>query len=230
MNNTKVLLVSDDPEAGRIWAYVLGQRRLEITTARSAEDALNRWAEGGFDLVVIDVYTSQLDGIGFCRRLRAEAIVPILMFTPRSDEAYVLEAYRAGAGECVVKPISPSLFLAKVNAWLRLSWAIATDTLDGLKAGDLCLDPARREVKNGSESAVRLTNLEFRLLYLLMSHRGRILESGVIVDRVWGYTDCDESALLKNAVYRLRRKIEKDPGQPHYIQTVAGIGYVFEPS
>ena len=229
MKNTKVLLVSDDPEAGRIWAYVLGQRRLEITTARSAEDALKRWAEGGFDLVVIDVCTSQLDGVGLCRRLRAEAIAPILLFTPRSDEAYILEAYRAGADECVVKPISPSLFLAKVNAWLRLSWAIATDTLDGLKAGDLCLDPARREVKNGSGSAVRLTSLEFRLLYLLMSHRGRILESDVIVDRVWGYTNCDESALLKNAIYRLRRKIENDPRQPHYIQTVAGIGYVFEP-
>jgi DNA-binding response OmpR family regulator len=229
MNNTRMLLVSDDPEAGRIWAYVLGQRRSEIVTARSVEDALKRWAEGGFDLVVIDVCASQLDGIGLCRRLRAEAIAPILLFTPQSDEAYILEAYRAGADECVVKPISPSLFLAKVNAWLRLSWAIATDTLDGLKAGDLCLDPARREVKNGSGSAVRLTSLEFRLLYLLMSHRGRILESDVIVDRVWGYTNCDESALLKNAIYRLRRKIENDPRQPHYIQTVAGIGYVFEP-
>jgi DNA-binding response OmpR family regulator len=230
MDNTRMLLVSDDREAGRIWAYVLGQRRLEITTARSVEDALQRWAEeGGFDLVVIDVYTSQLDGIGLCRCLRAEAMAPILLFTPRSDEAYILEVYRAGADECVVKPISPSLFLAKVNAWLRLSWAIATDTLDGLKAGNLYLDPTRREVKNGSGSAVRLTNLEFRLLYLLMSHRGRILESGVIVDRVWGYTSCDESALLKNAVYRLRRKIENDPGHPHYIQTVAGIGYVFEP-
>ncbi len=229
MDNTKVLLVSDDPEAGRIWAYVLGQRRLEITTVRSVEDALKRWAEGGFDLVVIDVYTCQLDGIGLCRRLRAEAIAPILLFTPRSDEAYILQAYRAGADECVAKPISPSLFLAKVNAWRRLSWAIAPDTLDGLKAGNLCLDPARREVKNGSGSAVRLTNLEFRLLYLLMSHRGRVLESEVIIDRVWGYTDCDESALLKNAVYRLRRKIEDDPGQPSYIQTVAGIGYVFEP-
>jgi DNA-binding response OmpR family regulator len=230
VNNTRMLLVTDDPEAGRIWAYVLGQQRSEIIAARSAEDALKRWEEeGGFDLIVIDVYTSQLNGIALCRRLRAEAIAPILLFTPRTDEAYILQAYRAGADECVVKPISPSLFVAKVNAWLRLSWTIATDTLDGLKAGTLYLDPSRREVKNGSGSAVRLTNLEFRLLYLLMSHRGRILESEVIVNRVWGYTDGDEGALLKNAVYRLRRKIENDPGQPRYIQTVAGIGYVFEP-
>jgi len=230
MDHTKLLLVSDDPEAGRIWAHVLGQRRLEITAARSVEDALKRWAkEGGFDLVVIDAYTCQLDGIGLCRRLRSEAIAPILLFTTTSDEAYILEAYRAGVDECVVKPVSPSLFLAKVNAWLRLSWAVAADTLEGLRAGNLCLDPTRREVKNGSGSAVRLTNLEFRLLYLLMSHHSRILESATIVDRVWGYTDCDESVLLKNAVYRLRRKIEDNPGQPRYIQTVAGIGYVFEP-
>jgi DNA-binding response OmpR family regulator len=229
MDNIRVLLVSDDPEAGRIWAHILGQMGLQITTARSADDAWTCWAEGGSDLVVIDAYTSQLDGIGFCRRLRSEAIAPTLLFTPRNDEAYLLEAYRAGVDECVVKPISPWLFLAKVNAWLRLSWATSVDALDGLKAGDLCLDSARREVKTRSGSAVRLTNLEFRLLYLLMSHRGRTLESEVIVDRVWGYTDCDEGALLKNAVYRLRRKIENDPGRPRYIQTVAGIGYVFEP-
>ena len=229
MNNTRMLLISDDSEAGRMWAYAVGQKKLEITTARSAQDALKHWAEAGFDLVVIDIYSRQLDGIDVCRRLRPETIAPILLFTPRGDEAYVLEAYRAGADECVVKPISPSLFLAKVNAWRRVSWTIATDTLDGLKAGNLCLDPTRREVKNGSGSAVRLTNLEFRLLSLLMSHRGRTLESEMIVGRVWGYTDCDESALLKNAVYRLRRKIENDPRQPRYIQTVAGIGYVFEP-
>lgn len=229
MENAKMLLISDDPEAGRIWTYTLGQKRLEITTARSVEDALQHWGEAGFDLIVIDVYTRHLDGVDACRRLRFEAIAPILLFTPQSDEVYILEAYRAGADECVAKPISPSLFLAKVNAWRRVSRAIAIDTLSELKAGDLCLDPARRDVKKGSGSAVRLTRLEFRLLYLLMSHRGQILQSEVIVDRVWGYTDCNQSALLKNAVYRLRRKIEKEPRQPRYIQTVAGIGYVFEP-
>jgi DNA-binding response OmpR family regulator len=230
VDNTKVLLISDDPEAGRIWAYVLGQRRLEVITARSIEDALKCWTEGGLDLAIIDVCTGQLDGIALCRRLRPEAIAPILLFTPRSDEVYILEAYRAGVDECVEKPISPSLFLAKVDAWRRVSCTIAAETLDGLRAGTFSLDPARREVRNGSGPAVRLTNLEFRLLYLLMSHHGRILESEVIIDRVWGYRDYGERASLKNAVYRLRRKIENDPGQPRHIQTVAGIGYVFEPS
>jgi DNA-binding response OmpR family regulator len=77
-------------------------------------------------------------------------------------------------------------------------------------------------------SAVKLTNLEFRLLHLLMAHPGQVLEAGVIIDRVWGYPDTGDSVLLKNLVYRLRQKVEPEPGEPRYIGTVAGVGYAFQ--
>jgi len=225
----RVLLVSDKPETGQLWAYALGQQEIEAVLVGSAKEVLDRWAEGIFDLLVIDVHTPQLDGIDLCRRLRAEAINPILLFTPGRSEAHILEAYEAGVDECVTKPISPLLFLAKVRAWLRRSWTVPTEALDSFQVGDLRLDPARREVITATGSAVKLSNLEFRLLHFLMNHQGRALEPDVIIDSVWGYTGGGDSALLKNVVYRLRRKIEPDPSQPRYIQTMAGEGYIFQP-
>jgi len=229
MMDAKVLLVSDDPETRQVWGYALSQQEIEVVPVESATGALDRWAEESFDLIVIDVHTPELDAIDICGRLRAEAINPILLFTPSRNEAHILEAYRAGVDECITKPIGPSLFLAKVRAWLRRSWTVPAEILDSLQVGDLRLDPARREVITATGSAVKLSNLEFRLLHLLMSHRGQVLVSDAIIVRVWGYAGGGDSTLLKNVVYRLRRKIEPDPSQPRYIQTVAGGGYTFQP-
>jgi len=229
MINARMLLVSDDPEMGDMWAYVLRQRGAEVVLAGSTRDALDRWVEGTFDLIAIDVCTSQLDGVDLCRQLRAEVINPILLLTPIGNEDHILEAYQAGVDEYIVKPISLSLFLTKVMAWLRHSWTVPTTVLGSLQVGDIRLDPTRREVVIATGSAVKLTNLEFRLLHFLMGHHGQVLEPGVIVDRVWGYTGGGDSVSLKNVVYRLRRKIEPDPSRPRYIQTVAGEGYAFQP-
>ncbi len=119
--NARTLLVSDDPETAKIWAYTLGEMGVQAVLAGSAQEALDRWAEGVCDLILIDVHTPQLDGIDLCRRLRAETVNPILLFTPTADEAHLQEAYQAGVDECIVKPIDPTLFRAKVRAWLRRS-------------------------------------------------------------------------------------------------------------
>ncbi len=225
----KVLIVSDDSETGQIWAHAVGQRGLEAAVVCSPDGALSHYAIEGFDLTVVDVHTPRLDGIDLCRRLRAEAVNPILLLTPRSDEAHVLEAYKAGVDECIVKPIGPALFLAKVTAWLRRAWTIPAEAIEPLQVNGFRLDPTRREVITTGGCAVKLTNLEFRLLHLLRTHRGQVLQADVIVDRVWGYSGGGDNVLLKNLAYRLRRKIEPDPAHPRYIQTVAGEGYTFEP-
>jgi DNA-binding response OmpR family regulator len=223
----QVLLVCDDPETGRIWNFALALRGWQAALTQSAEEAVARWNQDVFDLIVIDLSTPHLDGVALIRQLRAEAVIPILLLTQRSDEAHLLEAYAAGASECLVKPLSPALFLAKVQAWLRTSGTVAAQTLEPLIAGQFRLDPTRREVRAPTGALVKLTNLEFRLLYLLMSHRGQVLESDTIIARVWGYAGENNSILLKNVIYRLRRKIEPDPAEPRFVQTVPGVGYVF---
>jgi DNA-binding response OmpR family regulator len=223
----KVLLVSDDPQTAGFWAYGLRQLELECTQAKSTADALGHWSSDIFDLVVIDVCGPELDGIALARRLREQAANPILLFTPNRDEQHALDAYQAGVDECVVKPVSPSLFLAKVRAWLRRSRAIPVGALVRLDFGLLRLDPEQQELLHENGSVIRLTNLEFRVLYFLMSHDGEVLPADLIIRRIWGYSGDSDVALLKNVVYRLRRKIEPDPGHPCYLQTVGQQGYTF---
>jgi DNA-binding response OmpR family regulator len=225
-----VLLVSNDGEVGRIWAYAIRQMGLDVTLVGSAADALDLWTRDTYDLVVIDVFGPDLDGIDLARRLRVEAVNPILLLTPDPDEAYTLKAYQAGVDECIVKPVSPSLFLAKLRTWLRRSWTVPARALEPLQVGPLYLDATQREVTAGNGWVARLTNLEFRVLHLLMSHHDQVLPSDLIVDRVWGCNGDGDSILLKNVVYRLRQKIEPDPREPHYVQSVPGTGYVFCPA
>lgn len=229
--DARVLLVSDEPETGQVWGCTLHHKGVKVRYVRSPEEALEQWAKDIFDLVIIDVYTPQLNGIELGRRLRAEVINPILLFTFRQDEAYILEAYRAGVDECILKPISPLLSGAKVVAWLRRSWTVSAKALAICQAGKLRLDPTQRQLSFDGNQAIKLTNLEFRLLHLLMNHQGQVLETNLIIDRVWSnYNNCGDSILLKNLIYRLRHKIELDPHQPRYILTVAGEGYTFQPN
>ena len=228
--NATVLVVSDQPDTARVWAFTLKQMGLEVCLAGFSDRTLQLWAEEYPDLIVLDVYDTQAEVFDFCHRLRDEAAVPILFLTSRNDEAFILEAYKAGADECVPHPVSPRLFMAKVQAWLRRSLVVPSATLEVLQIGGFLLDPDRKAVMIPSGNLVKLTNLESRLLYLLMSHQGWILETDYLVERVWGHFGDGDSVLLKNVVYRLRRKIEPDPGNPRYLLTESSIGYKFQAS
>jgi DNA-binding response OmpR family regulator len=126
----RVLLVSEDPQAGDIWAHALSHRGVDVVLAGSGEDALRRWAENGrdADLILIDVCTQQFDGIALCRRLRTVTDEPILLLMPSRDELLQLEAYQSGVDECIAKPIGPLILVAKVLAWLRYQQTILRET------------------------------------------------------------------------------------------------------
>ncbi len=206
---------------------MLRQRRLEVFQARTSEDALQAWQDEIPDLIVIDAPCVQVDPVALCRQIRAESVIPLLLLLQAQNEEKILDAYRAGADEVIIKPVSPAMFLAKINAWLRRTWTIPAEALETLNVGELSLDPARRKVFLAGGDSVKLTNLEFRLLHVLMAHPGWVLESDSLVERVWGYSGDGDKTLLKNVVYRLRRKLESDPARPRYILTEPGAGYKF---
>jgi DNA-binding response OmpR family regulator len=224
----KVLLVSDDYDSARIWCHILNEKNIDTTLLSSPGEALQVWSEMIPDLIVIDMYSREFDGVSLVSQLREQGVVPVLLLTAINNETHILEAYQAGVDECVVKPISPALFLVKVKAWLRRSWSMPAESLDPLQVGGLRLDPTRRQVTTENEQVIKLTNLEFRLLHLLMSHPGWVITTEDIVQKVWGYYGNGDSNLLKNVVYRLRRKVDPDPGSPRYIHTEAGLGYKFQ--
>ncbi|MGW8225804.1 MAG: response regulator transcription factor [Anaerolineales bacterium] len=226
----KVLLISDDYSTARIWCHILNEKNIDATLLGSPEEALQVWSDTIPDLIVIDTYAREFDSIGLVRQLREQGVVPIILLTAINNETYILEAYQAGVDECVVKPVSPALFQVKVKAWLRRSWSMPTESLDMLKTGGLQLDPTRRQVITDDQQTINLTNLEFRLLHLLMTHPGWVMTTEDIVLKIWGYHGNGDSNLLKNVVYRLRRKIDPDQGNPRYIHTEIGLGYKFQDS
>lgn len=221
----KVLIVSNQQTTGPLWAFSLQQQKLNVALEPVPANTLARWEAETPDLLILDINLPEGETLDLIRSLRAEMIIPILLLTPARGEEFVLEAYKAGVDDCMPKPVSPSLFQAKVRVWLKRFGSISADMLNPLKVGTLQLFPAERMVflKNGS--AVRLTNLELRLLYFLMSRAGQIVTIEELNQRVWGYNAEADSTMLKNVVYRLRRKIETDPASPLIIQTITGVGY-----
>jgi len=224
----RVLVVSDDNSSARIWGYILKEKDIEPILVGSQENVLDLWAEVIPDLIVIDMHSMEFNGVELVSQLRQYGVVPILLLTPWNNETHVLEAYQAGVDECVIKPISPALFQVKVKALLLRTWLLPAESLKTISVGDVKLDPTRRLVNIGNQETIKLTNLEFRLLHLLMSHPGWVFTTEDIVQKVWGYYGNGDSILLKNLVYRLRRKVDPNQANPRYIHTEAGLGYKFQ--
>jgi DNA-binding response OmpR family regulator len=221
----KVLIVSNQQTTGPLWVFSLQQQKLNVALEAVPANTLARCERESPDLIILDINLPEAQILDLLRELRAELLTPVLLLAPAHTEQFVLEAYKAGVDDFLHKPVSPSLFQAKVNVWLRRFGNVSADLLNPLQVGTLQLFPAERIVflKNGS--AVRLTNLELRLLYYLMQRPGQIVTIEELNQRVWGYSAEADNTMLKNVVYRLRRKIEADPASPLIIQTVTGVGY-----
>ena len=221
----KVLIVSNQQTTGPLWVFSLQQQKINVALEAFPSNTLQRCETEAPDLIILDINLPEAQILELLRNLRAEFLTPILLLAPARTEEFVLEAYKAGVDDCIPKPVSPSLFQAKVKVWLRRFGSISADTLNPVKVGTMQLFPGERMVflKNGS--AIRLTNLELRLLYYLMNRPGQIVTIEELNQRVWGYTAEVDNTMLKNVVYRLRRKIELDPANPLIIQTVVGVGY-----
>jgi DNA-binding response OmpR family regulator len=223
----KIFVVCDQKDTAPVWGYILRQQGLSVVLEPSIEKAIDRWSSEMPDLVVIDVNVPHQDRMELYKRFRAVSVAPILLFLPTYHEIEILESYAAGVDEVVIKPISPAIFLAKIMVWMRRSWTVPTAELSQVKAGKHRLDPAWRCLVNPLGLEIKLTNLEFRLLHLLMSRPGHTFSAEDIIQALWGGYGSGDQVLLKNVVYRLRRKIETDPSRPLFLQTGPG-GYWFQ--
>ena len=223
----KVFVVCDQKDTAPVWGYILRQQGLIVILETSRDKAIDRWSSEIPDLVVIDIDITHQNPMELYKKFREVSVAPILLFLPSHHETQILEAYEAGVDEVVVKPISPPIFLAKIMAWVRRSWTVPTDGLSLVKAGSHRLDPTRRCLLDPNGTEIKLTNLEFQLLHLLMSRPGNIFSAEDIIESIWGEYGRGDQILLKNVVYRLRKKIEADPSHPALLQTWGG-GYSFK--
>src|SRR5258708_34737255 len=134
----KVLLTSDDQANVWLWSNVLMQKGLDVEAISSPQDSLDKIAGNGvYDLIVVDEYSAEMDGVELIRQLRAHSAVPILLLVNSHDESKALQAYEAGADECITKPISPRLFMAKIKAWLARSTSVPSQMQPKFQVGEM---------------------------------------------------------------------------------------------
>ena len=159
----RVLIVSNQQTTGPLWVFSLQQQDLHVMLEADPSKTLQRCEMETPDLIILDINLPEAQTLDLIKSLRAEMVTPILLLTPPRAEENVIEAYKAGVDDYMIKPVSPSLFNAKVKVWLRRSWSATTNTLDPVKIGGMHVFPAERMVIRDNGQPVHLTNLELRL-------------------------------------------------------------------
>ena len=228
-NRRTVLVVDDEPTISEVVARYLERAGYAATTAGDGIEALRLAGECDPDLVVLDLMLPELDGFEVLRRLQAdgEERTPVILLTAKGEHDDKLAGLRRGADDYIVKPFSPSELVARVDAVLRRSQLAHTEA-EPLRFDGLEIDVrARLAVCDGE--AIQLSQREFDLLSFLAAHPGQAFSRDQLMDRVWEAALYSDTSTVTVHVRRLRAKIEPDPEQPRFIQTVWGVGYRFQP-
>ena len=219
----KALIVDDDLALADVVSFTLRRAGFDVTTANDGLTALQRWEQEKPDFIILDLNLPKLSGLQVCKRIRSESDVPILILSVRGDDDDIVTGLQEGADEYIVKPFSPRQLIARIEAVLRRS-GNPNPAPNNFSIDEMTLDPARGKVYIGGELRAHLTHLENELLQTLMLNRDQVLSSDALIDHVWGQGGGDR-AMLKQLVYRLRRKIEKAPLGCTYIETIPAVGY-----
>jgi len=222
----QAIVVAGNPDERDFAAYVLRRAGLAVAPGKDLRQVADNWLENPVDLVV--VVSSEAKALAAdLAVLRVVTEVPVIVLAELPGDTETADLLAAGADLVLRAPVGPRVLAGYCHNLLRRSGGIPPFALPVLNLGEVVLNPSDRTVRVGEREAQRLTQLEFRLLYILMTNRGQVIPAEVILERVWGYTGTGSRELLRNLVSRLRSKLEPDPGNPRYIHTVAGLGYEF---
>jgi DNA-binding response OmpR family regulator len=226
----RILLVDDERAIQTLLSYPLQKDGYEVTCASDGREALARFEDGAYDLVVLDVMMPRLDGLEVCRRLRAKSTVPIIMLTARAEEVDKVVGLELGADDYITKPFSLREFRSRVKAALRRSsWAKRNQELgedEPLEVGELRIDFAKRTVRVRGED-VQATYVEFEILKALACNPGRVFTREMLLTRIWGDSAFRDPRTIDVHIRHLREKLESDAKDPEYLFTVRGVGYRF---
>ena len=221
------MVVEDEASFSEALAYVLGKEGFEVVVADTGDGAIAIFDRVGADLVLLDLMLPGLSGTEVCKQLRSRSNVPIIMLTAKDTEVDKVVGLELGADDYVTKPYSKAELVARIRAVLRRQSEVAPLADSILIAGPVRIDVERHQVDINNIS-VPLPLKEFELLEFLVRNSGRVLTRAQLIDRVWGSDYFGDTKTLDVHVKRLRAKIEQDPANPVYIQTIRGLGYKFE--
>ncbi len=224
----RILLVDDEQPIQTLLSFPLQRDGYDVVQASDGREALTRFDEQAFDLVVLDVMMPRMDGLEVCRRLRARSSVPIIMLTAKSEEIDKVLGLELGADDYITKPFSMREFRSRVKAALRRSGMAQADedAERPVEVLGLRIDPAKRTVTLAGES-IATTFVEFEILNALARSPGRVFTRDMLLSRVWGDSAYRDPRTIDVHIRHLREKIERDAKEPDFIFTVRGVGYRF---
>ena len=225
---TKILIVEDEESVLDPLELLLTKEGFSIETARDGREALEKFAKTNPDLILLDLMLPEISGTEVCRQIRVKSQVPIIMLTAKDTEVDKVVGLELGADDYVVKPYSKAELVARIKAVLRRQGSDSTNEPSGsISAGPVVIDVERHQVSI-NDQLISLPLKEFELLEFLVRNSGRVLTRTQLIDRIWGSDYFGDTKTLDVHVKRFRAKIEKDPANPVYIQTIRGLGYKFE--
>lgn len=223
----KILIIEDDAAIAAIERDYLAIEHFEVEIAPDGVMGIEKALRGGFDLILLDLMLPGIDGFAVCRKLREELDIPILMVTARREDIDKIRGLGLGADDYIEKPFSPSVLVARVKAHLaqyarlkKIDQVVSVQiTIDGIIINT---DTHRVYV---DDREIELKNKEYELLLFLAQNADIVFNRETLYERIWGMDALGDSATVAVHINRLRDKIEEDPGNPRYIQTVRGAGY-----
>jgi DNA-binding response OmpR family regulator len=222
----QAIVISSDQDEKDIYTYILRRTGLAVASSSSLERVLSNWTDHPADIIVASLDESaalekSVDAV------RAVTQAPLLFITNPLSEQMLCSLLLKGVDLILQRPVAPKVVSAYVQVLVKRSSAIPGFVLPSLDLDRITLDPATRTVSVSGEEPKRLTQLEFRLLYVLMTNRGQVVPLDDIVERVWGYTGEGNRDLVRGLVSRLRHKIEPTPDASSFLETIPGVGYRF---
>jgi DNA-binding response OmpR family regulator len=227
--SARILLVDDEQSIQTLLSYPLRKDGYHVTSALDGSEALRRFEEGRFDLVILDLMLPRMGGVEVCRQLRSRSQVPIIMLTAKGSETDKVAGLEVGADDYITKPFSMREFRSRVKAALRrsrMAGESAAEAGGAIATGELTIDFDRRMVTLGDEE-VKVTYVEFEILGALARSPGRVLTRETLLEHVWGDSDYRDPRTVDVHIRHLREKLESDPKEPEYLFTVRGVGYRF---
>ncbi|OPX84112.1 MAG: Alkaline phosphatase synthesis transcriptional regulatory protein PhoP [Pelotomaculum sp. PtaB.Bin104] len=227
-----ILVVDDEANILQLLKHILSKEGYQVISATNGRDAIRLAAEKEPDLIILDIMLPEMNGYDVLRALKANrqiALIPVIMLSALGEEVDKVVGLELGAEDYITKPFSPRELVARVKVRLRHKQtpsAVAEVTKKEVKLKRLLISPEQFEVLLDGVR-LELTQKEFELLYLLASNPGRVFTRDVLLEKIWGYYHDQRSRTVDVHIRHLRQKIEKDPSNPKYIESVRGVGYRF---
>ncbi|MHB8073803.1 response regulator [Desulfosporosinus fructosivorans] len=227
----KILVVDDEEPIQELLRFNLEKEGYLVSVAKDGQEALQNVENDQPDLLVLDLMLPGMDGLEVCRKLRSNPKfqqIPIIMLTAKGEEFDKVLGLELGADDYMTKPFSPRELLARIKARLRRPNSQEEDTDSKIIIrGELRVDVTGFRVHVRGEET-ELTPKEFELLRVLVAHPGKVYSRDELLERIWGYEYDGDTRTVDVHVRHLRLKVERDPSNPEYIETLRGIGYRFK--